>query len=352
MGKIRIGIIGTGNISHCHVDGYNVLGDVEIYAVCDIDEKKVKEYAIKYNVKHVYTDYNEMLKLEEIDAISVCTYNSSHAAAAIAALKAGKHVFCEKPMAMNSKEAIEMKKAADDSGKLLMIGFVRRFGKDVSFIKDYMDEVDVGEIYFSKVCYLRRHGFPGGWFGDKKFSGGGPMIDLGVHVIDLAMYIMGKPKPVAVSGATFYKMGERNNVKQAVGYMSSTAIKEFEFSVEDLAVAMIRFDNGAVINVETSFNLNIKGDTGTIELFGTNAGIKIGDGLEIYTECKGNLINVTPAFSTALDFTGIFRSEVAHFIDCIRNGTECISPAEDGVVLMQILEAVYKSAELGREVNI
>ena len=351
MKKIKVGIIGTGSISGCHIAGYKALDNVELYAVCDINEQRARECAKKNGVELVFTDYNEMLKLKELDAVSVCTWNSEHAPATIAALKAGKHVLCEKPMAINTREAVAMEEAAKQAGKVLMIGFVRRFGNDAKILKDFIDNGMMGDIYYAKATYLRRFGCPGGWFGDKKRSGGGPLIDLGVHVIDLVRYMMGKPKAVSVTGATFNKLGARDNIVQKEGYRAADTGNIFD--VEDMAVGMIRFDNGAVLHVETSFCLNLKKDTGDIELFGSKSGAKLDPGLEFYSEMNNYLVDVTPAHDTALSFEGLFENEIAHFVDCVSKGTEgaeCISPAEDGVEIMKIIDAVYESARTGREV--
>ena len=351
MKKIKVGIIGTGSISGCHIAGYKALDNAELYAVCDINEQRARECAKKNGVELVFTDYNEMLKLKELDAVSVCTWNSEHAPATIAALKAGKHVLCEKPMAINTREAVAMEEAAKQAGKVLMIGFVRRFGNDAKILKDFIDNGMMGDIYYAKATYLRRFGCPGGWFGDKKRSGGGPLIDLGVHVIDLVRYMMGKPKAVSVTGATFNKLGARDNIVQKEGYRAADTGNIFD--VEDMAVGMIRFDNGAVLHVETSFCLNLKKDTGDIELFGSKSGAKLDPGLEFYSEMNNYLVDVTPAHDTALSFEGLFENEIAHFVDCVSKGTEgaeCISPAEDGVEIMKIIDAVYESARTGREV--
>lgn len=349
MKKIKVGIIGTGGISSVHIQGYKILDNVELYAACDLNEERVRNCAENHGIKHIFTDYNEMLKLEELDAVSVCTWNSVHAPATIAALRAGKHVLCEKPMAMNIKEALEMEKAAKESKKILMVGFVRRFGNDCRILKDFIDSGMMGEIYYSKATYLRRAGYPGGWFGDIKRSGGGPLIDLGVHVIDLVRYLMGRPKASAVTGVTFNKLGARENIKDRGGYSASDKKVEV-FDVEDLAVAMIKFDNDSVLMVETSFSLNTKSDSGNIELFGTNAGAKLDPKLEFYSEYNDYLVDLTPAHNTALSFQGLFEGEIAHFIDCIANGTECKSPAEDGVELMKIIDGIYESARTGGEV--
>ncbi|NJD01071.1 MAG: Gfo/Idh/MocA family oxidoreductase [Ruminiclostridium sp.] len=348
MSKTKIGIIGTGGISDYHMRGYIADDRCEVCAICDINEGRAKEYARKYGIEHVYTDYTEMLKREDIDAVSICTWNSLHASLSISALNAGKHVLCEKPMAINTKEALEMEKAAGKSGKLLMVGFVRRFGNDARILKDFIDNGYMGEIYYAKASYLRRNGCPGRWFGDKKRSGGGPLIDLGVHVIDLVWFLMGRPKVASVTGVAFNKLGARNNIKGTKGYAEAGLGNLFD--VEDMAAAMIKFDNGAALFVETSFSLNIKKDCGNIELFGTKSGARLDPDLEFYSEQNGYMVDVTPALDTRLNSEGLFESETAHFIDCIREGARCISPAEDGVEVMRILDAVYESASTGREV--
>jgi predicted dehydrogenase len=349
--QIKVGIIGTGGISHFHAQGYKQLEHVDLYAVCDLNEERAKAFAEKYGVQRVYTSYDEMLALSELEAVSVCTWNNAHASASIAALKAGKHVLCEKPMAMNTREALNMAKAAEEAGKLLMVGFVRRFGRDESIVKDFISSGQLGDIYYAKASYLRRCGNPGGWFSDIQRSGGGALIDLGVHVIDLVRYLMGKPKVVSVTGVTFNNIGSRGHIK---GFDRYKASDYSEFSnVEDMAAALIRFDNGAILNVETSFSLNIKEDSGNIELFGTKSGIKMDPKLEIFTEMENYLVDITPRISQDADrFSKIFSNETAHFVDCVMNGTECLTPAADGVELMRILDAVYESSRTGREVII
>lgn len=351
--KIKVGIIGVGGISSVHIKGYLALDNVELYAFCDIDEEKLKRKGERFGVDRLYTDYNKMLsELPELDAVSVCTWNAAHAPCTIAALNAGKHVICEKPMAMNVEEAMAMKEAAERNGKLLMIGFVRRFGNDCTVLKDFVDNGELGDIYYAKASYLRRNGAPGGWFGDKERSGGGPMIDLGVHVIDLVRYLMGRPKPVSVYGATFDKLGDFSQIKGKNGAWKSETKGEEIFNVEDLACAMIRFDNGAVLNIDASFTLHTqKGEDG-ISLFGTKGGAKLDPELKIAKEINGYLVNVGLDIKTGLDFGGLFENEIKHFVDCITKGVPCRAPAEDGVELMKILCAVYESARIGKAVEI
>ena len=354
MDQIRIGVIGTGSIAREHLKAYKKNPHVEIYALCDLNADLVAQCAEEFGVpaERTFTNCEEMLKLPEIDAVSICTWNAAHAPCAIAALNAGKHVLCEKPMAMNAEEAKAMKEAAERNGKLLMIGFVRRFGNDCDILMDLISNDQFGEIYYAKATYLRRNGNPGGWFGDKARSGGGPLIDLGVHVIDLSRYLLGRPKPVSVYGATFRKLGNRPDIKGGKAYLSARANDTTVCDVEDLATALIRFDNGAVVSVEASFSLNLKKDVGSIELFGTKAGAKIDPELEMYSEMNGYMTNVTLTNPTALSFDGLFAREIDHYVDCVRLGLPCRSPAEDGITLMKILDAIYESAATGHEVII
>ena len=347
---LRIGVIGTGNIAETHLQAYKKNPDAEIYALCDLDEPLLKKRGEQFGVQRLFTNYADLLKLPEIDAVSVCTWNSQHAPVTIAALEAGKHVLCEKPMATSAAEAEMMLKTARKSGKLLMIGFVRRFGNDCDVLKEFIDRGDLGEIYYVKASYLRRHGNPGGWFGDKTRSGGGPLIDLGVHVIDLTRYLMGNPDPVSVYGATFRKLLDRKNLKTRPGYLSAGATDHDVCDVEDLASAMIRYDNGAVVTVEASFSLNLQKPTGSIELFGTKAGARLDPSLELYSEWNGHMTNISLETPTALSFSGLFENEINHFVRCVSEGIPCRNPAEDGVTLMRILDAVYESARTGHEV--
>lgn len=348
---LKVGIIGNGGIANAHMDGYKALGDeVELVACCDINFPKAQAYAEKYGIPNCYDNCYDMFKNHQLDVVSVCTWNNAHAECSIAALNAGCNVLCEKPMAMNTEEALKMKEAAEKNGKLLMIGFVRRQGNDAAAAIDYIKKGFVGDIYYAKASYLRRCGFPGGWFGNKELSGGGPLIDLGVHVIDLSRYIMGCPKPVTVFGATFNKIGARNHIK-GTEWQSETVVEEPVFTVEDLATAMIRFDNGAVLQVEASFNLNTKHGCGDIIFFGDKAGLNLSP-FELYTEVNNELADIIPHGCNDFDFERDFKREVKNFIDSVNGKAKCLATADDGVELMRILDAIYLSAETGKSVDI
>ena len=198
---IKVGLVGTG-ITRAHASGYKRCQDVEMKAICDIDKARAEQFAADFDVKDVYTDYNEMLKDDEIVAVSVGTPNALHAPVAIAAFEAGKHVICEKPLATNAGEGRAMVEAGKKAGKIFMMGFNNRFRGDTQLLKKCIENGDLGDIYYAKTGWLRRKGIPGmgGWFTTKKMSGGGPLIDLGVHVLDLTLWLMGNPAPAAVTG--------------------------------------------------------------------------------------------------------------------------------------------------------
>ncbi|MDI3312320.1 MAG: Gfo/Idh/MocA family oxidoreductase, partial [Thermoanaerobacterium sp.] len=238
MKKTKIAIIGDGSISHVHMASYKKLSNVEIVANCDINKERAKKFAEQYGISRTYTDYNEMLKNEELDGVNVCTWNNVHAQATIAALNAGVNVLCEKPLALNAKQAEEMVEAARKNNKLIMVGFVRRFGMNTKVLHDRISQGKLGQIYYAKTGCIRRVGNPGGWFSDKKRSGGGPLIDLGVHMIDLARYLMGKPKAVSVIGSAYNLVGPRSNVK---GIQQYKAADYSDYNdVEDFAVGFIK----------------------------------------------------------------------------------------------------------------
>ena len=308
----------------------------------------------KHGITRLYTDEAEMLRaLPELDAVSVCTWNSAHAPCTIMALEAGKHVLCEKPMATSAKEAETMLAAAKKAGKKLMIGFVRRFGNDTEITRDFINAGSLGEIYYAKATYLRRHGNPGGWFGDKSRSAGGPLIDLGVHVMDLTRYLMGNPTPVSVYGATFHKLGNRPGVKKPKSnYRSSTVTSEEICDVEDAVVALVRYDNGAVLNIEASFALNVKEPSGKVDLFGTRGGVTLKPEFELYTDMNGYLANVSLNYPSALSFEGLFQNEINYFVDALVNDVDTYPIAEDGIVIMKMIDAIYESSKIGGEVKL
>lgn len=346
--KLRVGLVGVGNIAAAHIEAYGQVPQAEIVAACDIDEERLHVACDMNGIEKRYTSLEEMVSNEELDAIDVCVWNCNHAKCAIYGLEHGLHVLCEKPMAFNAEQAIEMKKAADKAGKLLMIGFVKRFFDETSMVQDFVKNGMMGDIYYSTAIIKRRHGNPGGWFCDKDRSGGGPIIDLGVHVLDFTRYLMGCPKAVSVYAFTSSAIGPRLDLINKPGYLVSKSI--FDNGVancEDMGVALIRYDNGAVTLLEASYDINGEGKSETM-IYGTKGSYLSGEEPVFYTTINNRLADIHMIPKTEPE--QVFVKEIQHFVDCALNGTKCIAPADDGVEVMKILDAVYESAKTGHEV--
>lgn len=349
---LRIGVIGAGSISEMHLNAYAANPAAAIVAICDINEKRAKTAADKYGAEKSFADYRELLADPAIDAVSICTWNDTHAPIAIAALDAGKHVLVEKPLCRTVEEALAIEEAVRRSGKQLQVGFVRRYDPNVRMLQRFIDAGEFGEIYFAKASTIRRLGNPGGWFSDVERSGGGPLIDIGVHVIDLCWYLMGKPKAVAVSANTYRKLGNRANVEN-LSFYKAADYDASKNTVEDLANAMIRFDNGASIMVDVSFALHAKKDEGAVRLYGDKGGFEIDPEIAIVTEKHNTILNIEPQTDfSRLNIQAAFQNEIDHFVDCASNGLTPVSPVEDGVAIMRILRGIYESAAKGEEIRL
>jgi len=350
MSKLKIGVIGAGSISDVHLQSYRQHPGAEIYAICDLNAERAQAKASAYGASKTFTDYRELLALPEIDAVSVCTWNNTHAEIAIAALQAGKHVLVEKPLCKTVEEALRVERAVRESGKVLQVGFVRRYASNTQILKQFIDQNELGNIYYAKASCLRRLGNPGGWFADEERSGGGPLIDLGVHVIDICWYLMGRPKVKSVSGNTYRKLGNRSNVKH-LSFYKAADYDASRNTVEDAANALIRFDNGASLMVDVSFTLHAKKDELYVKLYGDRGGAELEPELALVMERNDTILNVAPQVDNAsFDFAQAFASEIGHFLAAARGERETLSPVEDGVEMMKILCAIYESAALGKEI--
>lgn len=353
MEKLKLGLIGAGNIAHAHLNAYKKNPNVEFAAICDIDFNRCNRTADEYGIQKRYPSVEAMLADVKLDAADVCVWNCSHAECTIAALNAGLNVLCEKPMAMSAAEGQAMLDAAKKNNKLLMLGFVTRFSDEARIAKDLIDNGHLGDIYYAKATYVRRNGNPGGWFSDKERSGGGPIIDIGVHPLDLTRYLMGNPTPVSVYAVTSDLLHkERAELKTSVGWHPEGADpKKDKCNVESNAVGIIRYANGASVLLEASYALN--GETrNERSLYGTKGGINL-DSMKVYSELNGFMTDVyLQDRNTWSGHKDMFQAEMDHFVDCCMNGTECMSPAEDGVIIMKILEGLYESARTGKSVDI
>lgn len=350
----RIGIAGAGGIfKESHLSAWLENQDCDIVAICDVNESRAREMAERSGAKLVYTDYKHMLAEANLDAIDICTPNLYHSEIAIAALEAGVHVLCEKPDAVSPVEAQKMADAAAQSGKLLMTIRNNRFHPNAQFLQQYAKNGGLGEIYTGRCGWIRRRGIPGkgGWFTTKELSGGGPLIDLGVHYIDIAVWVMGNPKPVAVSGATYRKFAD-NEVSDSKHSSFGEKQADGTFDVEDLAVGFIRFDNGATLQIEFSWASNIEEESYFVELRGTKAGATLRNyELGLYSELNGQLVDIKPSKAHAKT-ARMHHANINHFIDCLSGRAEPIIRPKHGVEMIKILSAIYESAETGREVRL
>ena len=327
--------------------------DVQLLAVCDVIRERAEAFAKEHSIPHVFTDYHELLALPDLDAVDICTPNLFHSEIAVAALRAGKHVFTEKPDAITPAKAREMADAAKQSGKVLMAMRNNRFTPNAQFLKRYIAAGQMGEVYTGRCGWIRRRGIPGkgGWFTNKSLSGGGPLIDLGVHYLDLTLWLMGDPKPVAVVGSTYQKFAKADDIADSVHSNFGEKSADGTFDVEDLATGFIKFDNGASLQIEFSWASNIEQETQFIELRGSKTGCKMINGeLTLYTEIAGTLCDIAP--KAQMPQPHQHAAMLNHFVEVVQKKAEPIIRPEHGVWMIDILSAIYESARSGGEVRL
>ena len=355
MSKLKMAVVGTGGIWNlCHANVLLEHPDIEIVAACDIVKSKAQKFAKAHGIKHVFADYRDLLKLKGLDYVDICTPNLYHSEIAVAALKAGKHVFCEKPDAVNPVEAQKMADAAKKSGKTLMVMRNNRFAPGSRYLKKFIDAGKMGEIYTGRCGWQRRRGSPGkgGWFTTKALSGGGPLIDLGVHMIDLAIWLMGDPVPLAVSGCTYRKFADSAATADSANASFGEAKADGTYDVEDLAIGFIKFDNGASLQIEFSWDSNVEQEVAFVELRGTKSGAALNPwtGVKIFSESEGGLYDIHPKLVP--NKIGDHGMMIHHFIDVLQGKAKPIIKPEHGVNMIKILSAIYESANTGREVRL
>ncbi len=342
---IRVGVIGTGGIATTqHIPGYQALEGVEIVALCDVAPGRAAAVAQGIPSARAYEDYREMLAKEKLDAVSVTTPNFAHRDATIAALEAGCHVLCEKPIAMNLQQGREMVEAARKAGKLLQVGLHMRFETESQTLRKYVVAGDLGEIYYGEATYMRRRGIPTwGVFTQRRFQGGGALIDIGVHALDRTLWLMGNPKPVSVLGATYAQFGKRTDVASPRGMWDVD-----KFDVDDMGVALVRFENGATLILRACWAAHIAGNLVETRVLGTHGGASLPP-LSIHRDLHGDMVDITP---TGLVEVRPHAAEIAHFIACVRGEAECIVKPEQVLDVQAILDAIYASGETGAEVRL
>ncbi|UQZ85423.1 putative oxidoreductase YcjS [Paenibacillus konkukensis] len=355
--QVNIGIIGLGGIGTSkHLPSLAKVPQARVIAFCDLEEDKAALAAKQFGADgaKVYSDYRKLLEESAIDVVHVCTPNSSHAEITVAALEAGKHVMCEKPMAITSADAKRMLEAAKRTGKKLTIGYQNRYRQDSLYLKQLCEMGELGDIYYGKALAIRRRAVPTwGVFLEKDLQGGGPLIDIGTHALDLTLWMMDNYKPVSVTGSVFHKLGGTRNAANLWGSWDPD-----KFTVEDAAVGFIKMENGATITLEASWALNTLDvrEAKTV-LCGTKAGADMDDSLRLNGERLGRLYDHKIRFDSApVVFYGAQKDETPAdmearlWIECILNDTEPFVKPEQALVVSEILEAIYESAATGQTI--
>lgn len=350
MKEVRVGLVGAGAIANdLHLPAYAKAKEmgVTLAAICDIDIGRAKAAAEKYGVEKYYDSVDKMLAEADIDAVDICTWNTAHVPVCMAAAKAGKHVMCEKPAAMTLEELRELKKILDEKSLVYVLAVPGRFSQWEQHMKKRIEDGELGDIYYGKAAYVRRRGEPKGWFTDKLLSGGGPILDIGVHAIDAAWYLMGEPKPVRVS-ATIYSDKVHSTCERSFIWTGAPSLSGAH-DTEDSGAGVIYFENGAQLFFEASWSIQFPNSRETA-VTGTKGAVVRKEGAPtLYFEKEGKLTEEIPELPK--DATGL--GEVLHFAECIRENNRNTRYDIDQAILMQsMLNAIYASAKLGREVTV
>ena len=355
--RLKVGIIGCGGIANGkHMPSIKAVNMSDMVAFCDLIEERAVKAAKEYGVPgaKVYTDYKELLADPEIDVVHVCTPNRSHAEISIDALHAGKHVMCEKPMAKCAADARLMVKAAQETGKKLTIGYQHRHKASAQYLKSIIGRGDLGDMYYAEALAVRRRGTPNwGVFLNEYEQGGGPLIDIGTHALDLTLWMMDNYKPKAVLGSTFKKLGNQTETGNAWGDWDPA-----KFTVEDCAFGFVVMENGATIILESSWALNtLDVREAQTTLCGTLGGADMADGLrfnkvEWGKQCvqKPDLSGGGVAFFDGASSGDPAEVECAQWLNAVLNDKTPLVLPEQALVVTQILEAIYTSAKTGKAV--
>lgn len=345
MYKLKMGIIGAGGIAQKrHIPAFQKMQDkVVLYAVQDIDEMKAREVARKNHIEKVFTNYEDMFA--EVDAVTIATPNKFHAEISIAALQAGVHVLCEKPMAITTEECKAITEAANLSGKVLSIAYHYRFMKEAQAAKKIIKAGEIGEPYVARVQAIRRRKVPGwGVFTSKELQGGGSVIDYGCHLLDLALWLMDDPEPIEIVGSTYNYVSKGVDQVNLWGNFDASV-----FEVDDHATAYIKFSNGASLLFETSWAANIREEATVLSLSGTQGGLDVFP-LILNQAKHGMLVNSEAVWMPGEDTPDLQQAE--NFIDSCLGFAEPLVKPEEAMKVSKIIEAIYQSSASGKVMSI
>jgi predicted dehydrogenase len=333
--KTKVGLIGAGHVAQvAHIPAYKKNLDVELVAIVDDDPIKAQRIRDQFGFAEWYEDISVMLKKSDVEAVDICTPNYLHAPMAIAALRSGRHVLCEKPIARNSAEAMRMVATAEKHGRVLMVAMNNRFREDVKVLNQFVKGKELGDIHFVKAGWLRNAGEwkERRWFTEQNKAGGGALLDLGSPLLDLAVWSASLRKPTVVSCSTFGRKGRAG--------------------VEDAACAMVRFAGGAALLLEVSWNLREPRTNSYLHIYGSKGAAMLNP-LRIHRDLQGVLVNVTPALEASGHhyFKESYRHEINHFVECVRKKKKPLTSGKDALSTARIVDAMYESAASGGEVS-
>ncbi len=345
--KLRVGLIGAGGIAQAHMKGWQENRYAEVVAIADLKREAREGTAARWEVAQgaLFEDYKELLKKVELDVVDVCTPNSYHKAPTLAAFQAGCHVIVEKPVTISAGDCRQMIAAGKKADRLLMVAQVLRFGSEGQTLRAWVDAGLTGKIYWGQCSLLRPRGVPAwGVFIDAEASAGGPCYDLGVHILDMALWLMDFPEPVSVSAATYLELANKRSI------MKHSPRK---YTVpEDMAAGFIRFKNGATLSLQTSWALNVTEAAGAMNviLCGTKGGLQYAPPT-LVREQEGMLVNYTPQIAVPVGETR-FVDEINAFVEAIRKGKPSPVPGEQALITQRILDGIYASGAAGKEVAV
>jgi predicted dehydrogenase len=331
MERLRVGVVGLGWVSQVvHLPILSKLPDAELVAVCDRDRAKARLVAEKFGLTRVYADVHQMLETEDLHAVVIATSTDAHRDVALACLRAGKDVLIEKPIARTQTEAAEIAAAARDARRKVMVGMNHRFRPDSMILKGFVEGNELGKIFYTRAGWLRKRNTAAAWAVQREKSGGGAFIDLGIVILDMALWMTGFPDIRRVSATQFHHRTKK---------------------VEDTSIVALQFKNGSRMHFEVSWSMALDEDTYFFHVFGTDGSASVNP-FRVHKDLNGNVVNLTP---TKIEhpqnmFKRSYENELRHFLGAVRNLHPVISTAEEAVQRMRIVEAVYKSARLGRDV--
>lgn len=358
---LRVGIIGTGWIAESHAESYLRQADAEIVAVSDLSLDKAQAFCRRYGLSHThcYAGHLDMLRHEQLDAVSVCTYNMTHAACAIDSLRAGVHVLLEKPMCVTAGEAVQIQRAERESGMLLSIGFQPRMDPNLQLLDRIVQEGTLGDVYYVQTGGGRRRGIPNSTFIEKRTAGFGALGDIGCYTLDMVLSALGYPKPLTVTGYTSGFFGS-NPLYQRADASHSAQENAARFDVDDFAAAFIRLEGGIILDfrIAWAMHMDTHGDT---MILGTRGGLRIphvlrpdqtlGAPMKLYTDIAGQQ-TVTELPLIELQGGSLSDRKIRAFLDAIRSGAPAPVPSSQILYNQLIIDGIYRSAQLGREIEI